>query len=174
MSTRRYPGQKPRWADPNVEHREQLQRNLLQTPGPADPLGLALAARAREAEDAYVREREAENPFYRTSDAGMNQSSASAGMRASGWGAYLHGLTEAAQRIAGPDARLRLVGGPSPEGSNQLRGTSTQPRENASLAGLRRAARQRELAQLDATEAYNRNAAKQGNTDWNANSRFGK
>ena len=123
MSTRRYHGQRPRWDDPNVANREQLQRGLLRTPPPADSLGLAVKARAREAGEAYTSEQAAENPFYRSSEMGMNQALASAQMNASGWGGYLQSLKDAAQRIAGPNATLRVAGGPSPEGSTQLAGT---------------------------------------------------
>ena len=123
MSTRRYHGQRPRWDDPNVANREQLQRGLLRTPPPADALGLAVKARAREAGEAYTSEQAAENPFYRSSEMGMNQALANTQMNASGWGGYLQTLKEAAQRIAGPNATLRVAGGPSAEGSTQLRGT---------------------------------------------------
>ena len=123
MSTRRYHGQRPRWDDPNVANREQLQRGLLRTPPPADSLGLAVKARAREAGEAYTSEQAAENPFYRSSEMGMNQARANAQMRFGGWGGYFQAMQEAANRIAGPNATLRVAGGPSPEGSTQLRGT---------------------------------------------------
>lgn len=127
MATRRYHGQKPRWADPNVEHRESLQRNLLRTPPAADPVGAVAQARGREASEDYIREQEEADPFYRLSPAGMAQSAAAAQLNSTQWGGYLQSLKDAAQRIAGPRARLRLAGGESPEGSTQIRGESVQP-----------------------------------------------
>ena len=131
MSTRRYHGQRPRWEDPNVTNREQLQKNLLRVGSPPDPLGHVAKAHARESGEQYISEQAAADPFYRSSDWGMNQAQANAQMNASGWGGYLQALKEAAQRIAGPGATLRVAGGPSPKGSNQLRGTSLQLNEKA-------------------------------------------
>lgn len=127
MATRRYHGQRPRWTDPNVAERQSLQRNLLRTPPTADPVGMVAGARGREAGEEYIREQEETDPFYRLSPAGMAQSAAAAQFGMSPWGGYLQSLRDAAQRIAGPNARLRLAGGESPEGSTQLRGESVQP-----------------------------------------------
>lgn len=123
MPTRRFYGRQPRLANPNVTERASLQRNLLATPPSADPLGLAVKARAREAGTEYAREQEEQQPGFGLTEMGMSQARASAQMNASGWGGYLQALKEAAQRIAGPDATLRVAGGSSAEGSTQLRGT---------------------------------------------------
>ena len=126
-----------------------------------DSLGIALQARAREAGDAYIREQEAKNPFYRTSDAGMSQSSANAGMNYSGWGAFFQALKEAAGGRS-----WKLAGGPSPEGSTQLRGSQglvfghgvrameeSAPSQSAWMREQGRNDRRRQLASLDALRA---------------------
>ena len=72
MPIRRYYGQRPRLADPNITERASLQRNLLATPPPTDPLGLAVGARAREASEAYQRAQAAEEPGFGLTEMGMS------------------------------------------------------------------------------------------------------
>ena len=106
------------------------------SPFKRDPLGLALKQRAREHSMAALqglKERNAaqalQNPalLQFNSLAESQQAQANAQMDASGFGGFFQAIREAAERNAGPGARVRFRGGPSAEGSTQIRGESVQP-----------------------------------------------
>ena len=106
------------------------------SPFKRDPLGLALKQRAREYSAAALqglKERNAiealQNPalLQFNSLAESQQAQANAQMDASGFGGFFQAIHEAAERGAGPGARVRFRGGPSADGSTQIRGESVQP-----------------------------------------------
>lgn len=76
----------------------------------SDPLGLALRARARQTSEDYANEQRARDPFWDLSLAGMSQKQGAAQSDASGWGGFFQALKESAQKLAGPNAKLKLVG----------------------------------------------------------------
>ena len=131
------------------------------SPFKRDPLGLALKQRAREhgmAALQSLKERNAaqalQNPalLQFNSLAESQQAQANAQMDASGFGGFFQAMREAAERSAGPNARVRFRGGPSPEGSTQFRGQSVQP-QSTWIREQGRNDRRRQLASLDALRA---------------------